>query len=58
MIDIVDGVDGATSPHMQDTFSRYSVITFMGDKKKKAQTSGKVAHGGLEKWIGSSGRRV
>ena len=41
-MNLVDYGDRATSNHLQDTFSRYSGVTFIRTKNKKEQTAGKV----------------
>ena len=54
---VVVGIDfegygyGETAPHMRDTFSRYSVIIFIRNKKSKGQTADKVANDVLTNWI-------
>ena len=39
-MDFVDYVDHATFLHIQDTFSRFSVIIFLGTKKKERTNGG------------------
>ena len=38
-------------PHTPDTFSRYSMLTVIGTKKKKERTEDKVARDSLTYWI-------
>ena len=54
-VDFADDGADATSLHIQDNSSSYSMITFMGRNKKKGQTAGKAARAVLAKWIGISG---
>ena len=50
-MDFVDHGDQATFLHIRDTFSRFSVITPMGIKKKEEQTSEIVNENAIPKRI-------
>ena len=40
-----------TFPQIQNTFSRYSTLTFIGAKKKRGGTADKVVNDVLSNWI-------
>ena len=49
-MDFADYGDSATSPHIHDTFSRFSAIVFLGAKKKEEQTA-EMAGGVISDWV-------
>ena len=50
-MDFVDYGGEATFRHLQDNLPRYSSITFIGAKKKKGRSSGKVVNSALTNWV-------
>ena len=50
-MDFVDYGDHATFLHIQDTFSRFSVIFFLGTKKREEQTAEMVREAMISNWI-------
>ena len=56
-MDFVDYGDHATFLRIQDTFSRFSVVIFLGTKKKAEQTAEMVKESVISEWIAFLGRR-
>ena len=50
-MDFVDGGEDATFLHIQDTFSRYSMITPACARKKRGETAENAAHAVLTNWV-------
>ena len=54
-MDFVDYGRHATFLRIQDTFSRFPVIIFLGTKKKQEQTSEMVKASAISEWVASFG---
>ena len=50
-MDFVDYGDHATFLHIQDTFSRFSAVSFLGTKKRGEQTAEMVRETVISNWL-------